>query len=833
MQVFRHTRSLTVAMFCVVLGFDAIFADEPVGTDSFDQTIRPFLNQYCTKCHGAKQQKGERRFDRLPTKISDDNSLVDYQDILDQLNLGEMPPDDAKQPSNQEKRRVIAWLTGHLNSYHARNRGSGQGTVLRRLNSREYRNTIRDLLKLDTTIYDPTEAFPRDQLDEHLDNVGSSLVTSGHLLDRYLEAADTAINKAIYPLEQPQVNTWTFKDGFRQQPEIDQVHKSSNRFEHMTLYDVIGADKHEGAYGPILDFKQGVPHDGIYEITFQAEALHRIHPYDPDFLGMDPDEPFRLGIRPGNHLVGPLHKPQPIEPLLAEVELADGQQAYTLRVHLDRGYTPRFTFQNGLMDVRNLWSKVIRKYPDLFPKLKKGGIVENRRVAITHGKLPQIRIDDITVTGPLLKAWPTASQRVVFGDGAEQILKSGTMTREQMRAGLRTFATRAYRRPTTPADIDRLMRLIDVRRQAGVGDLEAYADALKAVLCSPSFLYLDEQTDDAGRLTPHALATRLAYFLWSSMPDERLIALADRGTLGDTAVLNAEVDRMLSDRRSEALVNDFLDSWLTLRDLGSTPPDRKDFGAYYHYDLGTAMREETRLFTRYLLDEDKSVTHFLDADFTFVNKPLARMYGIREPKGSGFERVSLEDGRRGGLLGQASILTVTANGIETSPVVRGVWLLENILGTPPTPPPPDVEPLDPDVRGATTIREQLMKHRNNVACNDCHRRIDPLGFALENYDPIGRWRVNYDKQQPVDASGELPGGKAFQNVIGLKSILVDQRELFTRALTNRMLAYATGRHIEPSDRPQVDAIIQQLEADGNGLKRLVELVVLSRPFRSP
>ena len=798
---------------------------------TFEQALRPFLTTYCATCHGPKEQKGDRRFDTLPEVIRSENTLVDYQDIVDQLILGEMPPEEAQQPSDDERRSVVNTLATHIARYHKEHRATGQGTVLRRLNSREYRHTVRDLLQLNMTMFDPTEAFPRDQLDEHLDNVGATLVTSGHLLNRYLDAAEQVIDKALHPLEKPPVQTWTFRDGFDQQPEIDQVHRRTNQFAHLTLYDVIGADKHEGAYGPIHAFREGVPYDGVYEIRFQAEALHRINPYDPDFLGLDPDDPLRLGIVAGNALAGPLHKPQPIEPLLAELDLADESKWYTVRVWLDQGYTPRFTFQNGLMDARNLWSRIIRKYPDQFPELKRPGIVEARYTAIKYGKLPQIHIHEVEITGPLIEDWPTPAHRAVLGPDCERILATQSMTEEQMRRQLTAFTSRAYRRPAQADEIERLMQLITVRREAGCSILESWADSLKAVLCSPSFVYLDEQIAE-GKLAPHALASRLSYFLWSSMPDPELLALADSGQLPAPDVLASQVERMLADSRSAAFIDGFLDSWLTLRDLGSMPPDRGDFRAFYHYDLAPAMRRETHLFTRDLLTENANIANFLNSDFTFVNKPLARLYGIDPPDGSGFHRVHLSNRRRGGLLGQASVLTVTANGIDTSPVVRGVWLLENILGTPPTPPPADVEPLDPDVRGATTIREQLRKHRSSASCNDCHRKIDPLGFALENFDPIGQWRETYDGQLEIDASGELPGGKAFTDVVGLKEILAEQQIVFVRALATKLLAYALGRRTEAADRPHIDHLIDELTQRGNGFRDLIKLIVLSEPFRS-
>ncbi len=797
---------------------------------SFQTTVKPFLNTYCTKCHGAKLQKGERRFDQLATVIDGDSTLVDYQDILDQLNLGNMPPQKQKQPTDAERRKVTLWLTRTLDTYHQSKKSTGGDVVLRRLNSREYRNTIRDLLHLNMTMFDPTVDFPRDQTTEHLDNVGGTLVTSGHLLGRYLSAADRIVQKAIFPLEKPTVQTWAFRDGFRQQPEIDQVYRKTNKFAWMTLLDVVGADKHEGAYGPIHAFADGVPYDGYYEIRLKAEAVNRINPYDPEFLGLDPKEPLRLGIVAGNRLAGPLHKPQPMEPLLAELDLADEQKWYTVRVWLDAGFTPRFTFRNGLMDVRNLYARLINRYKDQFPQRKRPGIVENRFNALTYGKLPQICIHEIEITGPIYEGWPRNSQRAVLGDDFETVLKTGNLNEAAMRKHLTAFASRAYRRPVKGEEIDRILQVIAVRKTAGKPDLEAYADGLKTVLCSPNFLYLDEPAGET--LSSHALASRLSYFLWSSMPDAELLKLADDDKLEDPNILKAQAERMLDDPKSEAFVEGFLDSWLTLRDLGSMPPDRGKFAEFYHYDLDSAMREETRMFTRHLINENLSIVNFLDADFTFVNKPLARMYGLKPPAEKGFQKVSLPGGRRGGLLGQASVLTVTANGIDTSPVVRGVWLLENILGTPPNPPPPDVKPLDPDIRGAKTIREQLKKHRENPSCYDCHRSIDPLGFALENFDPIGNWRETYGRSTKIDASGELPNGKTFEDVSGLKKVLVAQQDQFAAALTAKLLAYAMGRPTEPADRPRINRIVKELNQRGDGFRDLIERVVLSKPFRT-
>ncbi len=836
-------RSLALGwlLFWLPSGALGLFANEESGA----RPVMGFLQAYCTDCHGPDTQSGERRFDQLSRDIGDDSALVDWQDILDQLNLGDMPPPDAPQPSAAERLAVIEQLTQRIAAYHQTRQQTEPQPRLRRLNRREYRHTIGDLLGLNMSMFDPTTAFPRDQTVEHLDNASEALVTSGYLLARYLEAADRAVSQVCETWDRPAVQHWSFQDGFDQQPEIDQVHRRTNKFTHLTLYDVTGADKHEGAYAPIHAFAQGVPYSGFYEIRFQAQAHNRDHPYDDDFLGRDRREPLRLGLVAGQAAAGSLHKPQPIEPLLAELDMADELQWYSVRVWLDRGFTPRFTFRNGLMDARNLWSRVQKRYPDMFPKPKRKGIVEARYNAIAYGQLPQIHIEQVEISGPFYDQWPTASQQLIFGGEAEQVLKAKSLSDATARKYLNEFLRRAYRRDATSDEIDRIMSVIQIRRSTGRSELEAYADGLKAALCSPHFLLLGQpgqsdetsQADKPSQADKHwALASRMSYLLWASMPDDTLLQLAEQGRLNESTVLLQQTERMLADPRSDQFLSGFLDSWLTLRDLGTTPPDRGDFPGYYQYDLESAMRRETELFARHLLDENLSIGLFLDADFTFVNKRLAWHYGLPVPEaiardGGKFCRVQLPDRRRGGLLGHASVLTVTANGLDTSPVVRGVWMLENILGTPPAPPPPDVEPLDPDVRGAKSIREQLEKHRSLASCRSCHRKFDPLGFALENFDAVGQWRDNYGPGKPVDASGDLGSAGSFQDVAGLKSLLEQRHEQFAQALIRKLLAYALGRQLAPSDRPEVDRIGRELRERGWGFRDLVRLVTTSPLFR--
>ena len=445
---------------------------------------------------------------------------------------------------------------------------------------------------------------------------------------------------------------------------------------------------------------------------------------------------------------------------------------------------------------------------------------------LKYGFLPQIRIHEVKVRGPLVEQWPPASQQIVLGGRPFE----ASRTREI----LERFATRAYRRPATNDEVDRAMAVVNARAHQGAVPLEAMKDGLKAVLCSPAFIYLPE--DANKQLTPYALASRLSYFLWSTLPDAELLRTAQSGELLKPPVLLAQTRRMLLHEKSKAFVNGFLDSWLNLRSLGDMPPDRDHFGNFYTHDLKEAMLTETRMFTQALLDKNLSIANFLDSTFTFVNKPLARLYGmdagINSAGGEVFRQVKITDPRRGGLLGQGSVLTVSANGIETSPVTRGVWVLENIFGAPPPPPPDNVPPIDPDVRGAKSIREILTKHREGAACMACHQLIDPPGFALENFDPIGGWRTKYPNGAAIDASGELPGGQSFRDVVSFKKALLNNQRDFARALSIQLLTYGCGRRMEASDRPEIDKRVSELARKGGGFRDLLELVVMSPTFRS-
>ncbi|TWU00866.1 hypothetical protein Pla52n_42350 [Stieleria varia] len=788
------------------------------------------VQQYCVDCHSGAEPDGDRDFSELKLDRVDEDTVVMLQDIIDQLTLGEMPPEDAEQPTTAEKREAIDGLTRSLKSIRQSMVSTGGQTVLRRLNRREYLRTVGDLMGIDMTMFDPTVNFPRDNTVEQLDNVGDALVTSGYLLEQYLIAADAVVEKTFADLKQPAEKSWTFDGNFRQQPELNPGHKEAFNYRYLCLYDNPLAERPEGAYGPLEDFHEGVHADGIYEVKVLAHAVNRDTPYDEKVLRIHLDEPFRLGVVPGNAAIGDMHTTQPIQPLLAETTLTDGEpQWYTFRIPLDRGFSPRFTFQNGMTEVRPTYGRVMKSYRKTLPEKaqKAKGIFLERIAVIHHGKLPHIRIHEVSIRGPIVEQWPPA--------GRSELLGGQPFAPDRVPDLLKRFADRAFRRPADNEEVARLIGLYEYRVQQGRSPLDAMKDAMKSALCSPAFLYL-QPGPDAGdaKLSQHALASRLSYFLIGSMPDAQLRAVADSGQLSDPVVLRQQARRLLADPRTDALVEGFTDSWLNLRALGEMPPDRDAFSQYYTAGLRDEMKRETQMFTRHLIDNDLSILDFLRGNYSFINRDLARLYGITDAVSSEsageFRKVVFDDKRRGGLLGQASVLTVTANGIETSPVIRGVWLLENILGTPPAPPPDDVPPIDPDVRGAKSIRDLLEKHRSTETCNACHRKIDPLGFALECFDPIGGLRSRYENKAVIDTSGQLPGGRSFEDVSGLKEILLERKDFFARMLTTKLMAYALGRRIESSDRGEIDAIVDGVREKDYPMRSLIEAVVLSEAF---
>jgi hypothetical protein len=797
--------------------------------------VEQFLSRYCLECHAADVQKGDRSFEKFTLPLRTLPEVIEARDIIDQLTLREMPPKKADQPTDEERLAAIRALRAGTASAQTSLQSTGSRTVLRRLSNREYENTLATLFGRRVDTLGLTADFPKEKTARHLDTIGQSLVTSGFLVDQYFQSANRLVETRLgKPATAPQ--TWRFNKNFIQYEELTGSHKSAFNFRYLNLYEQPNTDTRQGGYGHIEDFRQGVPVSGLYDIEVEAAALHRDTHYDPAIFGIDLSEPFILGVVPGDITKGHIHYPQAIEPLLASSVVPDNTPTrLKFRVWLEAGQTPRFIFPNGPYESRASVITINKRYEKEF-STPVGSSGVGRSHILREGKLPHIRISEIVVQGPVTEAVGGAEEIAVFGpEGFKP---------ERAHDQLFAFATRAYRRPLQDADRAPIRKLYEQRLAEKASPRQAALDAVKLILCSPSFLYLSEVTQENDRrLQPHDLGTRLAYALWATTPDEALFASAASGKLTEDAELKKQIDRLLADARLEGFIGGFLDSWLNLRELGGMPPPRETNRAYYAEDLPASMKTEARLFFREMLMENRPVNQFLRADYSFIDKKLAKLYDLPEQKtlrlADGFRKVSLKDDKhRGGLLGMAAVLTVSANGVETSPVTRGAWVSENILGIKPPPPPDTVPAIEPDVSGTTTIRERLAKHSTDRACAECHRKIDPLGFSLESFDPVGRWRVNYAKPKKgpapkIDTSGEFASGETYKDFAGFRDLLHERREeMFTRHLIRSLLAYSTGRLMEPADEFAVDRIHDKVKQQGLGLRSLVVECLTSDVFRS-
>jgi hypothetical protein len=780
------------------------------------EMLLPFLKSYCIKCHGPEKQKADRRFDELSLDIADSELL---QDILDQLNLAEMPPEDETQPSEEELKRVVALLTTTLAKARTEARENVGKVVMRRLNRAEYRNTIRDLFQLKMVDFDPTTTFPADDSTEGFDNVGEGLVTSDYLLRNYLEAARKVADKAILPGPRPQMIHYRIGgDAAAGSPQevlsgvtVDKEWRKEAGRLFIKFRQPLGL--------PLLDKKRGVPADGEYVIRFSAKAVRRNSRYKDADLRYNSNEPMRLSISIDSRGLGATaHR------IIGEYEIPDDKVIeIEHRVWLEKGFTFHVHWANG---PNGSFKRILRK---VLPKYNKDALYPIRNPPEMYvGSGPELHIQTLGVEGPFYDQWPPAGFAQFFPDPPKKPDAS------YLDESLMRVASAAFRRPVSREEMGPYLSLAR-SYLAKNGDVWAAAKyGVRAILTSPNFLYLAETTPSdskSRKVSNYELATRLAYFLWSSMPDDALRAAADRGELSDPDVLRSHVERMLSDPKSSALTENFVGQWLDLRKLGEMPPDPEKHRAYYEDNLEDAMREETRLFFAHVLDENRSILEFVDSSYTFLNAALARHYGIPDVAHEGFQKVSLkQDSNRGGLLGHGSILTATSNGVETQPVVRGIWVLKNLLGTPPNPPPPDIDPIEPDTRGVATIRQLMEKHRNNPTCYECHRKIDPIGLSLENYDYVGAWRDRYSKQRPIDSSGELPDGTTIPGPGGIKTFLLDRPEQFTQCLTEKLFVYALGRRLSFADRDDIDQIVSAIPKHNYGFRELIQQIVASEAF---
>jgi mono/diheme cytochrome c family protein len=864
----------------------SVFALMSISLKAADTTpLKPeaFLSRYCLDCHDADVQKGDRRLDDLPLKVGTDIAIAErWQEVLHQLQLGEMPPAKKKQPTDEERRALLAWIEKQLIQAQTSAQDRGGQVVHRRLSRAEYLHTMQDLFGFDGD-FDPTTSFPGDEELEGFRNIGSALRTSRHHLEQYLKAADAVLDH-VYDLAD--VNG---------KPEAKQWKDSADKMRDLNDAFGLGVISAEKAKGPayihlshglrnqelIFDSKlflsrlgdTGVPHSGWYEVEVEATAANRHHPYGKDLMlgGLtayykdmksyyDESKPMQLGIgRQGEGLKGNGWRLIPPN-IIHATELPDDRYiTVRARIWLDRGTVPYISWIDGPpKGTRGQFiSTKLYKYDPSVPKIDKH-VWGNLALRAERDKLyrhlyqgPEVRVHYWQVTGPMRDDKPHPVRSLLFAGIAPD---EKQIEPARLQSELQSLASRLFRREVKGDDIAPYVSAVQKRLDGKTRYADAARPVLKALLCSSEFLFLTEFTEDnqtGGQsdketngqpvssstnpivsLSPHQLATRLSYFLTAGPPDDRLRSLAAKGPLDAKAII-AETDRLLDSPRGDRFLRLFTEQWLGLNKLGTMPPAKETFPAYHIDRLEPAMKEETWRFIAELIRNNKPVIALVDADFTYLNAGLARLYELPNVSGDHVQRVSLPaDSPRRGLLGQASILTVTANGVETSPVTRGVWLLEKLFGTPPSPPPPDVPPIEPDIRGATTIRKQLEKHRNVQACADCHAKIDPLGFALEAYDPIGHFRSAYPNGAAIDTTGEYRG-QPIKSPADIRSYLIKHPDLLAQNLAHRLLTYALGRPLGFTDQPALRRLQSDWKTKGHTLRELIQLITTSELMHQP
>ncbi len=816
------TNSSFSLLLLTLVSVSSIAADEPTST---------FLKTHCIRCHGSEKQKADRRFDTLPAKITTLDHLERYQEVVDQLNLQSMPPEDEPQPTKTERARAITQLTQQIKTAQAELNTSGGHTVMRRLNRFEYQQTIGDLLSLNVQAWNPAADFPPDVKVHGFDNNGRELVTSGMLLDHYLAAAEQAISRATHFGPRPESKQYAQQTPFyfdgKEKAKLPKIfHVDRFRFIPDTPYTDMYGRHYRGGHIPFRPLYGGVADSGMYTIRVKAAAIDRDHPYGDALDDFRNGDPLVLEVatvdREGSvESTGSITTERSVG--LAELT-SEEPKWFEWTTYIDQGFEPEVRFRNGTTATKRLVRIITQKaaeHPEVAPfaDMKSGYEKSHGLLKVYRG--PKLRIYDIRVEGPHIDQWPPAGHKLMYGDLQPDELNRSTITQR-----LRVFATGTFRRPLRGDELSPIERMVIGKLDSGMKPLAALQLGFQTILCSPSFIYLQE---GQGTLDGYTLASRLAYFLWSSQPDAVLLEHAQAGRLSDANVLVAEVDRMLKDPRSERFVNQFVRRWLDWDNIGEMPVSG-EFRVYYRDNLETAMAGETTAFFRHILDQNLPPKRFLDADYTFVNRELAAHYGLPPIEGNHLRKVSTEGTVRGGLLTHGSFLTASANGVDTSPVVRGIYALEKVLGYTPPSPPDDVPEIEPDIRGALTVREELAKHRSIDTCAECHRKIDPLGFALENFDAVGAWRTQYGKKLPVDASGKLPSGEAFNDIRELRALLIERHETFTRSLTKKLMTYALGREVEVGDRPAIDKICEKMAEPNQGLRDLIQAIAASKSF---
>ncbi|MCH2208452.1 MAG: DUF1592 domain-containing protein [Lentisphaerales bacterium] len=803
---------LTKILFVLV---SSIFGSTVYSEVSFGKDIKPYIQDYCIRCHGEEKQKGDRRYDHLPTDFKDERTAIMWQDILDQLLLGEMPPKKPF-PESATNKKVISWIQGKFKQLSEERSVSKNGTVMRRLSHMEYTNSLKSLFNLELPNFDLTRGLTDDNVVHGFDTEAKQLKTTPYLFSKYLEIADRFVEKT-YPTKQPK-KKWQEFSGWNIAPNRDALKIWHGK---QATIDFFGWEANASR---VYLRKFTSPEDGNYSITINAEALRRGQ-HAKEYYGWHSKrakEAWRLRVIASNPEAGPLRNPNASDYDITTLIIDDERKDHKFKAFLRKGYSLVVYWENG-PGGQPLWlrSQDTFKEIDLFKSYAKIG-KENTFKKYYHG--PILRMHSIKVNGPFFDSWPLPAVKSVYGSQPPE-----KPSLEAAQRVIHRFASKAWRRPVSKTELTPIFNL--VKKSIETEGYTAIGKGLKAVLCSPGFLYHNQ---NKGKLNNFALAARLSYFLNGNSPDRQLLNLASKKKLNDPEIYQAQVNRLLKDPKLENFIQNFSYQWLQLEKAVEMPPDEKAFRNYYRHNIGQHMVEETQQFLKLLVDQNMSIYNCLDSNFVMINQPLAEYYKIKGVKGDKFRKVAVgKNSQRGGLIGQASVLTATSNGVDTSPIVRGVWVMEKLMGSHPPPPPADVEPLEPDIRGSKTIKERLIAHREKESCNDCHRKFDYLGLSLEKFDPTGQLRSHYDKRRKVkvDSVATAPNGSQISDAVDLKTYLLERKHLFAKGLTENLMAYATGRKMSYLERAEIDRIVKELDSQ-NGFTDLLRLIVNSEVFKN-
>jgi hypothetical protein len=773
-----------------------------------DRETLAFVQKTCMECHNAKDMQGGISLAGVQHSKTFTEDRVLWQKVYDMLDAGMMPPLEAKvQPPAAEIDSIRNWIKAEFDRQDASAKPFAGSVSSRRLNRVEYDNTIRDLLGVDLRA---SENFPPDSAAFGFDNISDALKVSPVLLERYLDAAQTVVRAAIFGPEK-------LKPAF--------THFSAPYREHVRPTDLMKPYDLTGLSSPSSTHTvHRFPVTGTYSFKFITNG-HR----------PNQSEPARVAL----WIDGKLIQEQPLDATdlegqfveyKAKVEAGEHiiSATYLSQYHgLPPSYKGPEPSKRDPAPLVNTRGALTEKDREIFRKL--GTSIKTDRVETRTDN----RFESIDIGGPFEQTTgpSAASLRKVFVCGHA----AGKHTDACARTIVTSFAGKAFRRPATQAEVAKYLPLVALAKKQGDSFEEGIATALEAILVAPQFLFRVERVPiakaDSVPVTDYELASRLSYFLWSSTPDETLLRLAAAKTLSQPAVLNAQVKRMLLDPKSKALVSNFGGQWLQLRNIEVSTPDVEKFPDWDEY-LRRSMRTEMEMFFENVIRADRPISDFLDANYTFVNDRLARFYGIDGVTGSNFRQVDVTNTKRGGgLLAQAGILTISSYATRTSPVLRGKWVLENLLNAPPPPPPPSVPALEETKVGqGASLREQMETHRKNTVCASCHARMDPIGFGLENFNGIGAWR-EMDGKSPVNAAGTLVGGRSFNGPKEFKALLAKDPEPFSKAITEKLFTYAMGRGIENYDTPVLKSIHASMTKQNYRFSALVLGIVNSVPFR--